>query len=182
MATTNDKFRRIRLLLSDVDGVLTDGRIAKLPDGDELKFFSIHDGLGIRLAQKCGIEIGFLSGRRSRQVAVRAAELEVKLVLQGVADKVQAFETICRDKELTPEQVAYMGDDLPDIRLLKRVGFSAAPANAVAAVKEAVDYVTSAKGGRGALREMIQLILVAQGKWDQVLKEYAGEPGRSPGS
>ncbi len=167
-----NRLKRIRLLLTDVDGVLTDGRVAKLPDGDELKFFSIYDGLGIRLAQKCGIEIGFVSGRRSRQVAARAAELEVKLVVQGVTDKVQAFESICRDRGITAEEIGYIGDDLPDIRLLTKVGFSAAPANAVAAVKEAVDYVTSTKGGKGALREVVELILIAQGKWDQVLIEY----------
>jgi len=169
---TEDRLKRIRLLLTDVDGVLTDGRLARLPDGNELKFFSIHDGLGIRLAQKSGIEIGFVSGRKSRLVAARAAELDVKLLLQGVPDKVQAFENICRDKGLTAEDVGYMGDDLPDIRLLKNVGFSAAPANAVPAVKDAVNYVTSLKGGRGALREVIELILRAQGKWDQILKEY----------
>ncbi|RPJ59925.1 MAG: hypothetical protein EHM23_12300 [Acidobacteria bacterium] len=165
----------IRLLLTDVDGVLTDGRVAKLPGGDELKFFSIYDGLGIRLAQKSGIEIGFLSGRKSRQVAARAAELGVKLVVQGVADKVQAFKIICRDSGLTPEEIGYVGDDLPDIRLLRKVGFSAAPSNAVAAVKDCVDYVTVSRGGDGVLREVIELILRAQGKWDQVLKDLTAD-------
>ncbi len=167
----NQNLQRIRLLLTDVDGVLTDGRVAKLADGDELKFFSIYDGLGIRLAQKSGIEIGFVSGRRSRQVAARAAELEVKLLFQGVPDKVKAFESICRDKGLTAEEIGYVGDDLPDIRLLRKVGFSAAPANAVAAVRDCVDYVASTKGGKGALREVIELILRAQGKWEQVVKQ-----------
>jgi len=167
--------KRIRLLLTDVDGVLTDGRVAKLPGGDELKFFSIYDGLGIRLAQKSGIEIGFLSGRKSRQVAARAAELEVRLVVQGVADKVEAFESIRRDRGLSAEEIGYVGDDLPDIRLLRKAGFSAAPANAVPAVKEVVDYVAVTKGGKGALREIIELILHAQGKWDQVLKDLTAD-------
>ncbi|MFB3906525.1 MAG: KdsC family phosphatase [Acidobacteriota bacterium] len=170
--TTDNRLKHIRLVLTDVDGVLTDGRIAKLPHGDELKFFSIYDGLGIRLAQRCGIEVGFLSGRKSRQVTARATELGVNVVIQGAADKVQAFESLCQDKGLSFEQVAYVGDDLPDIRLLRKVGFSAAPVNAVSAVKECVDYVTSTKGGRGALREIIELILRAQGKWDQVLVDY----------
>jgi len=168
----DDRLKCIRLLLTDVDGVLTDGRVAKLPDGDELKFFSIYDGLGIRLAQKAGIEIGFVSGRRSRQVMARAAELEIKVVVQGVVDKVEAFEGICRDRGVTAQEVAYIGDDLPDLKLLRRVGFSAAPANAVPVVKEAVQFVTSAKGGKGALRELIELILRAQGKWSDVLREY----------
>ncbi len=166
-----DRLTRIRLLLTDVDGVLTDGRVAKLVDGDELKFFSIYDGLGIRLAQKSGIEIGFVSGRRSRQVAARAAELEIKLLFQGVPDKVEAFESICRDKGLRAEEIGYVGDDLPDIRLLRKVGFSAAPANAVAAVRDCVDYVAETKGGKGALREIIELILRAQGKWEQVVNQ-----------
>jgi 3-deoxy-D-manno-octulosonate 8-phosphate phosphatase (KDO 8-P phosphatase) len=169
---TEQRLKRIRLLLSDVDGVLTDGRLAKLAGGDELKFFSIYDGLGIRLAQKFGIEVGFVSGRRSRQVTARAAELGVKLLFQGIPDKVRAFETICRDKGLSAEEVAYVGDDLPDVRLLRKAGFSCAPANAVPAVKECVDHVTSAKGGKGALREVIELILRAQGKWDRVLRDY----------
>ncbi len=171
----NENLKRIRLLLTDVDGVLTDGRVAKLPDGDELKFFSIYDGLGIRLAQRFGIEIGFVSGRRSRQVAARAAELEVKLLLQGVADKVEAFESICRDKGLTAGEIGYVGDDLPDIRLLRKVGFSAAPANAVAPVKNGVDYVTVSRGGDGALREVVEVILRAQGKWDQVLSQLTAD-------
>lgn len=165
-----DRLKRIRLILTDVDGVLTDGRLAKLPHGDELKFFSIYDGLGIRLAQKSGIEVGFVSGRKSRQVAARAAELDVKLDLQGVGDKLQALESICREKGVAVDEIAYMGDDLPDIRLLQKVGFSAAPANAVPAVKERVNYVAATKGGKGALREVIELILRAQGKWDEVLK------------
>lgn len=166
-----DRLKRIRLILTDVDGVLTDGRLAKLPHGDELKFFSIYDGLGIRLAQKSGIEVGFVSGRKSRQVAARAAELDVKLILQGVGDKLQTLENICWERGLNADEIAYMGDDLPDIRLLQKVGFSAAPANAVSAVKDRVHYVTVTKGGKGALREVIELVLRAQGKWEEVLRQ-----------
>jgi len=167
-------------LLTDVDGVLTDGRIAKLPNGDELKFFSIYDGFGIRLAQKHGIEVGFVSGRKSRQVSARAAELDVKLVLQGVPDKLGALESICRERKLGPEDVGYVGDDLPDIRLLLRAGFSAAPANAVDAVKDAVSYVARTRGGAGVLREVIELILRAQGKGDAILREYGLDTPANP--
>jgi 3-deoxy-D-manno-octulosonate 8-phosphate phosphatase (KDO 8-P phosphatase) len=170
-----DRVKDIRLLLTDVDGVLTDGRVARLPGGDELKFFSIYDGLGIRLAQRAGLEVGFISGRKSRQVASRAAELGVKLVLQGVGDKGRVLEDICRDRGLAAEEIGYVGDDLPDIRLLPKVGFSAAPANAVREVRDCADYVTMAKGGEGVLREVIELILRAQGKWDQVLKELTAD-------
>lgn len=161
--------QKIRFILLDVDGVLTDGRVGFLPDGGEIKYFSIYDGLAIRLAGTLGIEVGFISGRTSLVVAQRADELGVQTVLQGSTDKVADFERLLTDRKLTPEEVAYVGDDLPDIPLLQKVGFSAAPQNAADLVKFHVHYVTRSKGGDGAVREVVELLLKTSGKWDQVV-------------
>jgi 3-deoxy-D-manno-octulosonate 8-phosphate phosphatase (KDO 8-P phosphatase) len=161
--------QKIQFILLDVDGVLTDGRVGFLPDGGEIKYFSIYDGLAIRLALKVGVEVGFISGRTSLVVAQRAEELGVRTVVQGSKDKVADFESLLVEKTLSPEEVAYVGDDLPDIPLLQRVGFSAAPQNAVDLVKYHVHYVTRSKGGDGAVREVIDLLLKTSGKWDQVV-------------
>jgi len=163
--------QKIRLILLDVDGVLTDGRIAMLPGGEEIKFFSVYDGLAIRLAMKVGWEVGFLSGRTSEEVAARARELGIKIVVQGSRDKVVDFEKILKDRNLKASEVAYMGDDLPDLPLLKRVGFSAAPGNAVESVKSAVHFVTREKGGSGAVREVVDLMLKTTGKWETIVEE-----------
>ncbi len=166
-----DNLQRIRLILLDVDGVLTDGRIGLLPGGEEIKFFSIYDGLAIRLAMKVGWEVGFLSGRTSEEVAARARELGIEIVVQGSRDKIEDFEKILKERNLQAAEVVYMGDDLPDLPLLKRVGFSAAPGNAVEAVKESVHYVTREKGGSGAVREVVDLLLKTSGKWEEIIEE-----------
>ena len=163
--------QKIRLILLDVDGVLTDGRIGLLPGGEEIKFFSVYDGLAIRLAMKVGWEVGFLSGRTSEEVSTRARELGIEIVVQGSRDKVGDFEKILKDRNLQASAVVYMGDDLPDLPLLKRVGFSAAPGNAVESVKRAVHYVTSEKGGGGAVREVVDLMLKTTGKWENIVEE-----------
>jgi 3-deoxy-D-manno-octulosonate 8-phosphate phosphatase (KDO 8-P phosphatase) len=162
--------QKIKLILLDVDGVLTDGRVGLLPGGDEIKFFSIYDGLAIRLAQSVGIDVAFISGRKSEEVAARARELDVETVVQGSRDKVKDFEKILEKKGLVPEEVAYIGDDLPDIPLLQRVGFSAAPQNSAEPVKYYVHYVTRANGGDGAVREVIDLLLKTSGKWDEIIE------------
>ena len=166
-----DHLQKIRLILLDVDGVLTDGRIGLLPGGEEIKFFSIYDGLAIRLAMKVGWEVGFLSGRTSEEVAARARELGIEIVVQGSRDKVEDFEKILKERNLQASEVAYMGDDLPDLPLLKRVGFSAAPCNAVESVKNGVHYVTREKGGNGAVRELVDLLLKTSGKWEGIIEE-----------
>ena len=165
------KLKDIRLILLDVDGVLTDGRIGLLPGGEEIKFFSIYDGLAIRLAMKVGWEVGFLSGRTSEEVAARARELGIQIVVQGSRDKIKDLEKILEERNLEASEVAYMGDDLPDLPVLKRVGFSAAPDNAVEAVKNTVDYVTHEKGGNGAVREIVDLLLKTSGKWEEIIRE-----------
>ncbi len=166
--------RKIRLLLLDVDGVLTDGRVGLLPDGGEIKYFSIYDGLAIRLARQAGIEVGFLSGRSSGAVAQRARELGLSIVVQGTTDKVRDFREILEKRRLEPEEVAYIGDDLPDIPLLQRVGFAAAPENAVEQVKHHVHYVTRTRGGEGAVREVIDLLLKTSGKWAPIIESLGG--------
>lgn len=162
--------QRIRFLLMDVDGVLTDGRFGLRPSGEEIKFFSIYDGLGIELARKAGLEIGFISGRSSSEVSARAKELGVKTVIQGCKDKLKDFDRILKKNKLQPNEIAYIGDDLPDIPLLKRVGFAAAPQNAAEPVKFYVHYVTRARGGDGAVREVVDHLLKTTGKWDQIIE------------
>jgi 3-deoxy-D-manno-octulosonate 8-phosphate phosphatase (KDO 8-P phosphatase) len=162
--------QKIKFVLVDVDGVLTDGRVGLLPDGGEIKYFSIYDGLAIRIAQQAGIEVGFISGRRSKAVVDRGKELGVEVIIQGSNDKVKDVTELLRTKDLKQEEIAYVGDDLPDIPLLRQVGFSAAPRNAAELVKYHVHYVTRTKGGDGAVREVIDLLLRTTGKWDEVME------------
>lgn len=162
--------QKIRFLLLDVDGVQTDGRVGLLPDGSEIKYFSIYDGLAVRMAQQVGIEVGFISGRRSQAVIVRGEELGVEVIIQGSTDKVGDVEKLLKEKNLTQEELAYVGDDLPDIPLLRRVGFSAAPCNAAEPVKYHVHYVTRTNGGDGAVREVVDLLLKTSGKWDKIME------------
>jgi 3-deoxy-D-manno-octulosonate 8-phosphate phosphatase (KDO 8-P phosphatase) len=164
--------QKIRLILLDVDGVLTDGRLGLTAAGEEIKFFSIYDGLGIRMAQKAGWQVGFLSGRSSQEVESRARELGVEIVVQGSRDKIKDLESILSQSNLKASQVAFIGDDLPDLPVLKRVGFSAAPDNAVEAVKQSVDYVTQRRGGEGAVREVVDLFLKTTGQWEETLSQF----------
>lgn len=167
--------RHIRLLLLDVDGVLTDGTIILHPDGSESKAFHIRDGAAIVWAQRAGLKIGLLSGRASEATSQRAAQLGIALVVQGVADKLAAYEGILRDAALADAQVGYMGDDLQDLAVLRRVGFSAAPADAPQEIRRHVDWVSEREGGRGAVRELIEHILQAQGTWPAAVEDYLAE-------
>ena len=156
---------RLRLLLLDVDGVLTDGTVVIHQDGNEGKAFSIRDGSAIVSARREGLEIGLLSGRPSGATTRRAAELGITMVVQGVADKGEAYARILDTSQLTDEQVAYMGDDLVDLPVLERAGLAAAPADAAEEVLARVHWVSRQPGGRGAVREFIELILKARGRW-----------------
>jgi 3-deoxy-D-manno-octulosonate 8-phosphate phosphatase (KDO 8-P phosphatase) len=168
--------RRIKLILFDVDGVLTDGKILLHPDGTESKQFDIKDGTGIVLAQRVGLTIGFLSARTSTPTAQRAAQLGVTLLHQGVASKLETYEQIVDELLLEDQQVAYMGDDVLDLGVLHRAGLSAAPADAVDDVRSRVHWVSRANGGQGAARELIELILRAQDHWDRLIAAYLAEP------
>jgi 3-deoxy-D-manno-octulosonate 8-phosphate phosphatase (KDO 8-P phosphatase) len=173
MPTPSD-MRRIRLLLFDVDGVLTDGTILLHADGSESKMFHIRDGAAIVWAQRAGLQVGLLSARTSEATTRRAQQLGITLVLQGRADKLAGYDEIRRDVGLTDDEIAYMGDDLQDLPVLERVGFSAAPADAPADVRERVRWVSQQSGGHGAVREMIEHLLHAQGKWAGVIAEFLG--------
>jgi 3-deoxy-D-manno-octulosonate 8-phosphate phosphatase (KDO 8-P phosphatase) len=166
--------KAIRLLLFDVDGVLTDGTILVHGDGTESKQFHIRDGAGIVWAQRAGLSIGILSARTAEATAIRAAQLGIEIVVQGSADKLTGYEEILRKAALTDREVGYMGDDLHDLPVLRRAGFSAAPADAAAEVRAAVQWVSASGGGRGAVRECIEHVLRAQGAWSTAVGGYLG--------
>jgi 3-deoxy-D-manno-octulosonate 8-phosphate phosphatase (KDO 8-P phosphatase) len=170
--TVQERAGRVRLLLFDVDGVLTDGIVTMHADGSESKGFHIKDGAAIVWAQQAGLTVGLISARASGATAHRAAQLAVRIVHQGVSSKRAAFEQILQESSLDEQDVAYMGDDLLDLPILARVGLAAAPADATAEVRAAAHWVSSAPGGRGAARELIELVLRAQGRWDAVLADY----------
>ena len=162
----------IKLLLLDVDGVLTDGSLIYLPDGTETKAFNSKDGLGIRLLQKAGVEVGIITARTSEVVQRRAENLGITLLFQGAGAKREVYEKIIADLGLTPEQVAYMGDDWLDLPVMTRVGMAAAVADAAPEVCDIAHYVTSKPGGRGAVREFCDLIVEALGKREELLAQY----------
>ncbi|HTP63757.1 MAG TPA: HAD hydrolase family protein [Geobacteraceae bacterium] len=167
-----DRLVRIKLLLLDVDGVLTDGRIVFDSNGVESKFFNVKDGHGIKMVQRVGIEIGIISGRQSQVVTLRAAELGIAHVYQKAIDKIAAYLDILDKTGLDDTQVAFMGDDIIDIPVLRRVGFSAAPADAVDEVIPHVHFVAKNRGGRGAVREVCDLLLKGQGVWETATARY----------
>jgi 3-deoxy-D-manno-octulosonate 8-phosphate phosphatase (KDO 8-P phosphatase) len=162
----------IKLLLFDVDGVLTDGSIIVNGDGTESKQFNIRDGAGIVWALRAGMSVGLLSARLADATSVRATQLGITIVVQGAANKVAGYEQILADAGLTDEQVGYMGDDLQDLPVLRRAGFSAAPADAAPEVRSAVQWVSPSGGGHGAVRECIEHVLRAQGVWRSAVSDY----------
>ncbi|MBA4016808.1 MAG: phenylphosphate carboxylase subunit delta [Pirellula sp.] len=162
----------IELILADVDGVLTDGSIIFTNEGIEIKRFNIQDGLGIRLWQRAGGKFGLVTGRNSHIVNVRAAELGIEIVRQGTEKKVAAVKEILAQLRLEPRQVCYIGDDLPDLPALRYVGLGVAVANACVDVRQVADYVTTALGGAGAVREVIEVVLRSQQRWDDVVHSY----------
>jgi len=163
---------RLRLLLLDVDGVLTDGTVSIDSVGGESKAFFIRDGASMVWAGRAGLEVGLLSGRPSEATSRRAAELGLRIVSQGGTDKRRGYEDIRAAQRLADEEIGYMGDDLLDLPVLARVGLATAPADAAAEVRERVHWVSARPGGRGAVRELIKLILHAQGKWDGLFATF----------
>lgn len=163
---------RVKLLLMDCDGVLTDGRIWILENGEDQKAFHTRDGLGIDLLHRAGLKSGIISGRISTALERRAQSLGVSYLWQGRDDKRQAFADTLAQAQVTSDEIAFVGDDLTDLPLMVQAGFAVAVADAVAEVKARAHYVTTLKGGKGAVREVVELILKAQGRWDDLVKAY----------
>ncbi len=162
-------------LLFDVDGVLTDGSLYFTRWGEQVKRFNVQDGLGIRLAQRAGLKLGLLSGRRSKPLEVRAAELDFDAVILGAGDKLPAFDAFLEKYQTEPRRVAFIGDDLPDLPVLGRCALAFAPADAAEEVRAAAHTVLARPGGAGAAREMIELILKARGDWDRLIAAFSLE-------
>jgi 3-deoxy-D-manno-octulosonate 8-phosphate phosphatase (KDO 8-P phosphatase) len=173
--TLADRCQAIELLVLDVDGVLTDGVIAIDDHGVETKHFFVRDGSALALWRKAGKRVAILSGRRAACVDRRAAELGIAPVVQGVARKAEPFQTLVRDCGLELGQTCYMGDDLPDIPVFRLAGLAASPADAVPAVRRAAHFVTTAPGGRGAVREVVETILGHQSAWDGLVAAVSEE-------
>jgi 3-deoxy-D-manno-octulosonate 8-phosphate phosphatase (KDO 8-P phosphatase) len=171
----NAKASSVKLILLDVDGVLTDGAVVIDDDGTESKRFHIRDGIALVWAQRVGLKVGLLSARHSATTTHRAAQLGISLVHQGVASKAAAYDEILRDTAVTDAEVAYMGDDVVDLAVLGRAGLSAAPSDAVAEVRSCVDFVSSYRGGEGAVRELVEMILRVQGQWNAIVSGYQHE-------
>lgn len=168
--TIERRCQGIELILSDVDGVLTDGSLILDSNGVELKQFHIRDGLGIKLWQRAGGRFGIITGRTSHNLHLRATELGVHLLRQGVDKKLKVFQEMLAELNLQPAQVCYIGDDLPDLPVIQAAGLGVAVADAVPEVRTAAQFVTSLPGGKGAVRELVELILKAQRRWEQVLQ------------
>ena len=164
----------VKLLLLDCDGVLTDGRITPVLGGDELKSFHTQDGHGLVMLHRAGLRSGIISGRTSRLVEARAADLGITYVRQGALDKLSIFDALLVEADVAPAEIAYVGDDVVDIPLMRRSGLAVAVADATADTREAAHYVTRFAGGFGAVREVCELILKAQGRWDELMKRYLG--------
>ena len=171
-AALRRKARDIRLLLLDVDGVLTDGGIVIDERGEEVTRFDVQDGHGIKLLQDSGIRVGLLTGRASRAVAVRAQRLSIGLVYQNVTDKLRGYEEVKAETGLTDAEIAYVGDDMQDLPVLRRVALGVAVENAWDGLKAYADYVTRRPGGHGAVREVAELLLRLGGRWEALLKHY----------
>jgi 3-deoxy-D-manno-octulosonate 8-phosphate phosphatase (KDO 8-P phosphatase) len=172
LAEIERRAARVKLLLMDCDGVLTDGRITLLENGDEEKSFHTRDGHGIVLFHRAGLSSGIISGRTSSLVERRARELGMRYVRQGTWDKVKDFEELLAEAGVTEHEVAFVGDDVTDIPLMQRSALAVAVADAVPETRAAAHYVTSLPGGHGAVREVTELILKAQGRWSELMKRY----------
>jgi 3-deoxy-D-manno-octulosonate 8-phosphate phosphatase (KDO 8-P phosphatase) len=169
--------RRVRLLVLDVDGVLTDGRMILSERGDELKAFHTHDGIGINLARRCDILVALVTGEKSPIAQSRGAKLGLEDIVLGARRKGEVLAELMAKHGVSPEQTAFMGDDLLDLPALERVGLAVAPANAVPEVRAIAHVVTRAAGGAGAVRECVELILRAQGRWREAVRTFVREHG-----
>ena len=176
MKAIGERIRKIKMLLLDVDGVMTDGGIFLGPDSIELKRFHVQDGVGIALAKAAGLLVGIITGKDSEAVRRRAIELGIDEVQQGVFHKEEGYEAILKKYGLRDEEIAYMGDDLLDIPILKRVGLSICVANGAEEVRRVSKYITKRRGGDGAVREVVEMILKGMGKKKQVITSVLSRP------
>lgn len=167
----NDALKHIELLLLDVDGVMTDGRIIWDAHGTEIKFFNVKDGHGIKLVQRAGIQVGIITGRTSPVVDLRAKELGIEILYQGALKKLDSYNDIKQRTGLADHQIAYMGDDVIDVPVMRRVGFAAAPADALPEVRGVARFVSGCNGGMGAVRELCDLLLKAKGAWQELVAD-----------
>jgi 3-deoxy-D-manno-octulosonate 8-phosphate phosphatase (KDO 8-P phosphatase) len=172
MEKAKEKARSIRLLILDVDGVLTNGSIYYGSNGMEMKAFHIHDGLGIKLLRKSGVEVAVISGKKSEAVTRRLNELNIEHAYLGHEDKVPAYEELKQKMGLSDSEVAFMGDDLPDLPLLRRAGLAISVPHAPDIIKQNIDFITKIKAGKGAVREACEFIMEAQGKLQIMLQSY----------
>lgn len=170
----NDKIKKIKLLAMDVDGVLTDGRIICDSDGREIRNFDVHDGYGLIMFKRVGLKTAIITAKAAKPVDIRAKDLRVDKVYQDAYPKINFYRQMLQDLSVTDEEVCFVGDDLPDLQILKHVGFAVAVANAVAEIKKVADYITQKSGGHGAVREVVELILKTQGKWEEAMNLQGG--------
>ena len=168
----SEKLKSIQLLLLDVDGVLTDGAIIYSHDGRETKIFNVKDGLGLKLAMEAGIKVGIVTGRKSPALDHRCRDLGIRYSFEGIQDKAKILDRIAEQTGVAPEQTAYIGDDLPDLSLMRRVGLSIAVADADKTVLRNADWTTSAAGGCGAVREVCEALLKARGEWEKLIDQF----------
>lgn len=166
------RIEKIRFAIFDIDGVLTDGRIVYDNEGNELKFFDVQDGFGIHLLQLMGIECGIMTAKRSKIVEKRAKDFKVKVLYMDCIDKLACFEDLLEKHKFKPEEISFMGDDLIDLPVLKRVGFAISVPNGVEETRKAAHYITKKPGGRGAVREVCDLILKTQNKWPSLITKF----------
>jgi len=167
-----EKAKKIRLLLLDVDGVLTDGRIIYDSKGRDSKFFDVHDGMGVYLLRKAGIKTILITAKGSRAIKPRAKDMRVEEVYEDVSPKTAALDKILKKYKVSLDEVCFVGDDLVDLCVIKRVGLAIAVFNACPEIKQNVHYITLREGGRGAIREVSELLLKCQGKWNEAIKPY----------
>lgn len=168
----NERIKKIKVLALDVDGVLTDGKIIFDSAGKETKVFNVQDGLAVVIFKKAGFKTAILTARASKVVGLRAKDLNIDKTYQNAFPKIKAYTKMLRDFKVVDKEVCFVGDDLPDVQVLKRVGFAVAVSNAAPEVKRTAHYVTKKRGGEGAVREVIELILKTQGKWAAIRAKY----------
>jgi len=167
-----EKAKKVKLFLLDVDGVLTDGRIIYDSRGRDMKFFDVHDGLGVYILKKAGIPTILITAKGSRAIRPRARDMQVETIYENISPKTKVLDRILKEYRVSREEVCFVGDDLVDLCLMQSVGFPVAVFNAAAEIKQVADYITVREGGRGAVREVAELILKSQGRWNEVILSY----------